>query len=173
VKVSRIKPAWVITGIAVLGAVFYIGERLYITPTEAVDNTLERALRSLTNEDLDQFNELLHDSLFDAPPPKQVRRFLPPASRSRNEWTRDQFKSSLAAVFERISIQRYVIMQHDITIQNDTATVQVRVLLFYQEKPDGKSEQEDLLSNKFLSNWTLGFIRENGSWNISELTYGT
>lgn len=173
-KMSRIKPTWIITAIGVLGAVLYIGERLYVTPAEAVDNTLERALTALTNEDVEQFNQQLHDSLFEAPPPSQVKPLLPPESRSKNQWTREQLKRALRDFFGHTSIQRYVIMKQDITVRDDQASVKTQVLVFYQDQSDAdESTEEGLLPSKFLSSWTIGFTRDQNGWSINELTYGT
>lgn len=170
VNTAYIKPAWIITAIGVLGAVLYIGERLYVTPAEAVDNTLERAMTALTNKNIDQFNQQLHEALFDVPPPAQVKPLLPQEARSTNQWSRAQFTRALRDVLERTTIQRYVIMKKDIAVRDDHASVQTQVLVFYQdESNDYESKKEGLLPSTFLSSWTIGFTREEDGWKINEL----
>ncbi len=155
-----------------LGAVFYIAERLYVTPEEAVDYAVEDALTAFTEHDMDQLDQRFHDSMFDAPPPKLLKRMLPHASRSRNQWTREELKSGLQDVFNRISIKRYVRMKQDITTRNGQATVQLQVLFFYRDGSEDESDDTVGLPSKFLSSWTIRFRKERDVWKIYELSYG-
>ncbi len=163
------KVVYILTGIALLGVCVYTCERLYVTPTEAVNHVLDISLRSMSNENFRRLNRQLHDDFFSSSPPDSLNRLLLSQSTAGSPFTKQKLRDALDRFFSRVPRHRHIVMSRETRVRNGTAEVDVKILTLYQKDDENSA---DRLPQKFISSWTLRFKQEQNQWKIVDLTYG-
>lgn len=153
--------------VVLLALIGYTIERLYVTSEEAVSYSIDQILTSTTSEQLDRMNRFFHDQFFENDPPAILRDVLRQStSDDSDSFDRDQLRDGLREFFDHTNVKRNVVMDEDIKIDGEKATVNLSVLTFFQN-----DSSADRIERKFLSKWTLKFIRSEERWQVTHITY--